>query len=154
MEIWKDIPTFEGKYEVSDLGRVKSLKFKKERILKNGINSHGYCLVDLEGKTFKVHSLVIWAFKEIAPTKTTNDFVIDHFDNMRTNNNLSNLTVIKHRDNLIKGTNPTGVRLLKKTGKFAAVIKYKGNVLHLGTFTTEKEANLRYNQEVKKLYKD
>lgn len=58
MEIWKDIKGYEGRYQVSDQGRVKSLERKvkykagklrlmKERILKAGLNTHGYSFVAL-----------------------------------------------------------------------------------------------------------
>ena len=46
-EIWKDIKGYEGKYQVSNLGRVKSLNYHrsgKERILKNLINTRGYLM--------------------------------------------------------------------------------------------------------------
>ena len=44
-EIWKDIKGYEGKYQVSNLGRVRSLNYRrtgKERILKYLINTRGY----------------------------------------------------------------------------------------------------------------
>ena len=51
MENWKDIPTFENEYMVSDLGNVKSTRFNKEKILKQGIQTQGYCIVDLKGNS-------------------------------------------------------------------------------------------------------
>ena len=59
MEKWKDIEGYEGLYQVSNLGRVKSLKFGKEKILKILINSHGYAHVILlkEGKRKMVKEL-------------------------------------------------------------------------------------------------
>ncbi|KKN79710.1 hypothetical protein LCGC14_0337320 [marine sediment metagenome] len=80
METWKDIKGFEGLYQISDLGRVKSLTRKivrrdgialsiKERILKDHkdhYDSHGYLQVDLyktgSRKTYKVARLVALAF--------------------------------------------------------------------------------------------
>ena len=47
METWKAIAGYEGLYEVSDKGRVKSLWNGKEKILKPGKNSSGYLLVSL-----------------------------------------------------------------------------------------------------------
>ena len=46
-EIWKDIAGWEGLYQVSTCGRVKSLKYGKERILKHSKNSSGYLTVSL-----------------------------------------------------------------------------------------------------------
>ena len=42
MENWKDIKGYEGSYQVSDLGRVKSIKFNKEKILTKTNLSGGY----------------------------------------------------------------------------------------------------------------
>ena len=77
MEIWKDIEKYEGRYKISNLGRVKSLsrnikptaprqiyKTCKERILKTCIGSHGYYHVSLEGRKHCIHKLVAAAFIE------------------------------------------------------------------------------------------
>lgn len=41
-EIWKDIKGYEGLYQVSNLGRIKSIRFTKEKILKFNIDRYGY----------------------------------------------------------------------------------------------------------------
>ena len=53
MENWKDIKGYEGHYQVSDLGRVKSVKFNKERILHIQKSTNGYLKSELckNGKT-------------------------------------------------------------------------------------------------------
>ena len=72
-EIWKDIPNYEGFYQVSNLGRVKSLdkyvsykdgriRFYKSKILKQCIGNGGYLFVGFDGKAFKVSSLWQWHF--------------------------------------------------------------------------------------------
>jgi hypothetical protein len=80
-EHWKDIPGFEGRYQVSNLGRVKSLPFLQRYLLRNGNeafrrtrermlaqtpNNGGYLLVKLwldnAERTFTVHGLVARAF--------------------------------------------------------------------------------------------
>ena len=68
-EIWKPIKDYEGLYEVSNLGRVKSLNYRgtgKEKILKNSECNNGYLLIGLvkngKLKTFYVHRLVAEAF--------------------------------------------------------------------------------------------
>jgi len=45
VEIFKDIPGYEGVYQVSNLGRVKSLKYNKEKLLKPPVNNKGYYTV-------------------------------------------------------------------------------------------------------------
>ena len=57
-EIWRDIKGYEGKYQVSNTGKVKSLNYKrtgKERIMKGNDNGHGYLRVSLtkDGKEKK-----------------------------------------------------------------------------------------------------
>lgn len=68
-EVWVSIKGYEGLYEVSTFGRVKSLNYrhtKKEKILRYNINSRGYKYVILckNGKTknFSIHRLVAIAF--------------------------------------------------------------------------------------------
>lgn len=86
-EIWVDIKDFEGLYQVSNYGRVKSLKRKtgnnicyKDRILKQGKNSNGYWLVilckDHKRYTRKVHTLV---GKTFIPN-TENKPILDHVE--------------------------------------------------------------------------
>ena len=52
-EIWKDIPRYEGYYQVSNFGRVKSLR----RVLKAGLRK-GYLYISLRNKKFNIHRLV------------------------------------------------------------------------------------------------
>ncbi len=52
MEVWKKIKGFEN-YQVSNLGRVKSLNRKKELILKGGIDTNGYKIVCLRSNRIK-----------------------------------------------------------------------------------------------------
>lgn len=72
-QIWKDIVGYEGLYQISNLGNVKSFHLNTERILKSPADSHGYYIVVLcknkKGKSFKVHQLVAMAFKSCAKWK-------------------------------------------------------------------------------------
>lgn len=68
-EIWRDVKDYEGKYEVSNLGRVRSLNYLhtgKERLLKKQLYKNGYEYVCLykngEEKKCKIHRLVAMAF--------------------------------------------------------------------------------------------
>ena len=69
MEQWKDIQGYEGLYQVSNLGRVKSLNYKRqgiEKTLKANFNKQGYLYVDLykhkRTKKYRIHQLVANAF--------------------------------------------------------------------------------------------
>ena len=102
-EIWKDIEGFEGMYQVSNMGNVKSLKrtvwnsgkgcYKTvaERILKVGKDRKGYLQVQLcqdgKGKSYKIHRLVATAFCE-----NPHGFKeVNHIDGDKTNNCVDNL---------------------------------------------------------------
>lgn len=91
IEIWKDIEGYEGLYQVSNWGRVKSLKFGKEKILKpqTDINNYLrlYLFKDGKGKSFSVHRLVASAFVP----NPQNYPIINHIDENKQNNNFLNL---------------------------------------------------------------
>lgn len=95
-EIWKDIKGFEGLYQISNMGNIKSLgngksNNSKERILKPGKNSNGYLHVILykDGikKDYTVHQLVGNAFL----SNPQGYKELNHKDEDKTNNNADNL---------------------------------------------------------------
>jgi len=101
MEIWKDIPGYEGLYQVSDCGQVKSCshsEISKERILKYHLHKKGYHRLTLykdgKEKKFLVHRLVALAFLEGDQTLTVN-----HIDECKTNNHVSNLEYLSNAEN-------------------------------------------------------
>lgn len=94
MEQWKDIIGFEGKYQVSDLGRVKSLNYHREgkgRVLVGNKLKSGYLRVclwkDGKMKNYLVHRLVTEAFLP----NPDNLPQVNHKDECKTNNAVSNL---------------------------------------------------------------
>ncbi len=154
MEIWKDIPGYEGIYQVSDFGRVKSFRKNKIKILKQLKNTRGYLRVglydkDLKQKTIVVHSLVAMAFLSHKPNKKQ-DLVIDHINNNKLDNRASNLQIITNRQNSSKESKGTsnyiGVHWNFKSKKWRACIVYKKRTIHLGLFETEKDAALSYKR--------
>ena len=110
-EIWKDIKGYEGLYQVSNLGRVKSLArtiYKvdgttqtfKDKIRSATFNGRGYLQVGLskEGSytTFKVHRLVANTFIPNPYNKTQ----VNHIDGNKDNNHRSNLEWCNHKYNM------------------------------------------------------
>ena len=123
-EIWKDIRGYEGIYQISNLGKVKSIgrneqyevngkiinRVRKEKILSKCIDNQGYVIVALslnrKIKYYKVHRLVATYFV----SNTENKNIINHIDGDKTNNIYTNLewctikenTVHAYKNNLIK----------------------------------------------------
>jgi len=105
LEIWKDIQGFEGHYQISNLGKVKSLKFGKERILKNRLNCCNYYSVMLSNGAAKrtdtnIHRLIALHF---IPKPVGIKTEVNHKDNNRQNNSIENLEWITHAENIRHG---------------------------------------------------
>ena len=117
-EEFKDIPGYEGMYQVSNFGRAKSLN----RMIK----------------------------------PCGHKVVVDHKDNIRTNNFFWNLQLISQRENSSKdkkgySSDCTGVSRCAETKKFQAFIQVNGKNTYLGTFTDEVEASEYYKYSLKRL---
>lgn len=106
MEKWKDIEGYEGKYQISNKGRVKALNFRrttKEKII-SGRNNKGYQAVELwkfgKRKSYLVHRLVALSFVP----NPDNLPQINHKDENKLNNNADNLEWCTQFYNNIYGT--------------------------------------------------
>lgn len=117
-EIWKDINGFEGLYQISNLGRVKSLErysiqkhLIEEKILNISHSQAGYVDVSLykDGKRIhkKPHRLVAEAFIP----NPNNLPEVDHIDTNKDNNRIDNLRWCTHSENHL---NPLTVELKRK----------------------------------------
>lgn len=106
-EIWKDIKGFENLYQVSNLGRVRSVFTKKKDkngkiynhkpiILKQSFTSTGYLKVRLNNKDYKVHRLVAYAFLKEEPNRN----IINHKDFNPLNNKVENIEWCTQRENI------------------------------------------------------
>ena len=109
-EIWKSITGFEGLYEVSSLGKVRSLpryvacknnsnRFINGKILNPSVSHDGYKYVDLSNKCikyrFKIHRLIAISFID----NPKNNPQINHKDGNKLNNNVSNLEWCTNSEN-------------------------------------------------------
>ena len=126
-EIWKDKKGYEGHYQVSNWGRVKSIKFGKEKILKLIKDKDGYLQVTLcknnIKKVYKVHRLVAEAFID----NTDNLPQVNHKDENKLNNNVDNLEWCDRLYNVRYGT---GIeRRSKKRSKPVLQYDLEGNFI-------------------------
>ena len=106
-EEWKAIPGYEGLYEVSSEGKVRSLNYRgtgKVRVLKLSVNRYGYLQVHLckEGKVknYRVNRLVAQAFIP----NPNNLPEVNHIDEIKTNNRVENLEWCDRQYNMSYGT--------------------------------------------------
>lgn len=150
-ETWRSIKGYEEHYKVSSLGRVKSIKFGKDKLLKPGLNSNGYYIVVLcvggVLKTNKVHQLVAEAF--LNHTRCNHESVVNHIDINRKNNVLSNLEIVSMRENsnrkhLLSSSKYTGVGWDKDRNKWKAQIRINGKSKNLGCYVNEIDASNAY----------
>lgn len=146
-EIWKPIEGYEDRYEISNLGRVKSFARKdsnnhllKERILKPKINRDGYFYLQLcndgNKKGFFVHRLVACAFID----NPHNYPIINHKDENKLNNNVSNLEWCTVLYNNRYGTK--GIRTGKHFAKAVVQLTLEG--VYVDTFKSLHEISRKY----------
>lgn len=114
VEVWKDVLGFQGIYQASNLGRIKSFKYGREKILKPRINARGYFLVMLckDGvqKNHYIHRLVYEAFNGKIPQ----GLVVNHLNEIKTDNRLENLEICTHKENINYGTCKARISASKK----------------------------------------
>ncbi len=149
MENWKDIKGYEGHYQVSDLGRVKSMKLGRERILSNRFGGRYYKVTLCKNGLTKDKYIHILVAEEFLNHKGGNkSIVVDHINNDRLDNKLKNLQVITQRENISKNCNGSskfyGVRKGYKN-KWYSQIRVGNKSTHLGSFDTEERASIAYN---------
>lgn len=96
-EIWKDIKGHEGLYQISNIGRVKSFRRNKTKILKNTKTVYGYSQVGINGIPSKVHILVAKSFIHNQENKPC----VNHLNGVKTDNNVENLEWCTYKDNTL-----------------------------------------------------
>jgi hypothetical protein len=101
IETWKNIIGFDGEYQVSNLGRIKSLKKNKlEKLLSQCNHTNGYKYVSLSkngvAKHYYVHRLVAESFL----LNSDNKLEVNHIDGDKTNNHVENLQWVTRQENV------------------------------------------------------
>jgi len=154
-EIWKDIIGYEGLYQVSNFGNVKSLDREVvyndgrvynyyEKILTPFIGTHGYYSLCLSGKRFCNHQLVAIVFLGHKPCGKK--IVINHKDNNPLNNHVDNLEIVTTRYNTsCHKKNESGFTGVKKRrygfeSELRITIDNVGKKISVGNFITKEIA--------------
>ena len=150
-EDWRDIEGYEGRYQVSSMGRVKSLERKdclgrtvKERVLKPCDNGRGYLYISLsdgtgEHKRHYIHRLVGEAF---VPNPLEKEDV-NHKDENPSNNHASNLEWLTHKENLNYGMR--NERVAKANSKPVAQYTKDGAFIKVWASSAEVKRQLGFN---------
>lgn len=164
-EVWLDINGYEGLYQISSYGRVKSLERQvktrggfrtiRERVLKARSDKDGYLALILSKngkvKTFKVHRLVGEYFLK----NPDNLPQINHKDEDKTNNYYKNLEYVVNLKNTNNyhsknGTKKYGVHMANK--KWRARIKKDGKSICLGFYKDKEKAYQAFYNKYKELH--
>lgn len=123
-EIWKDIKGYNGHYQVSNLGKIKSFKrCPQGKLLKTNIDCDGYETVSLtlnkKPRKYKVHRLVAIAFLD----NTNNLTEINHKDKNKLNNKVDNLEWCSRRYNCLYSYNDIykSINFGKKYRRFGGI---------------------------------
>ena len=141
-EIWKDIPGYEGLYQASSLGRIRSLKRNKVHILTPLSDGCGYYKVQLCRNNVKkdstVHRLVWLAFNG----PITEGLQIYHLNENKSDNRLENLSLCTAKENINFGT--CIARRAKKLSKPVIQFDKNGNFIKEWPSSNEIQKQLGY----------
>lgn len=147
MESWRNIEGYDGLYQISNLGRVKSLK-PKERVLKNILGKNGYYVVSLykdkKEKRVLVHRLVAETFIP----NLSNKPVVDHINTIKTDNNVNNLrwaTIKENNNNCITKKRFSEAKKSKPSNVSKRVKQYSKDGEYIKTFNSAEEAQRELN---------
>jgi len=173
-EIWKDVIGYEGRYQVSSFGNVRSLDMRVRHVCRDGSESHRV----IKGRVFKKcyqtngYEIVVFSVKNKHKTRTVHQLVaesflkhkrngicgivVNHIDFDKKNNNLGNLELVTQRKNSNQKHIPStsehvGVSWDKRKHKWASQIVFNKKTILLGLFNDELEASAYYLNALKSI---
>lgn len=143
----KYIPGYENKYSITTDGQVWSHKTNK--FLKPGGTGKDrkYLGVSLNGKTQKVHRLVMKTYS----SEYSDKLQVDHINENTFDNRLENLRMVDQVGNMFNREKPKGVSYNKVHNKYQARLQYNKQQMFLGWYDTEEEALAVRNKKKQEL---
>lgn len=145
---WKEIPKYPN-YEISNLGIIRNKNGKIKSI--NNLSNNRYKTVELSKNGFKkrftVHQLMAITFLNHIPNG--HEIVVDHINNNSLNNQLSNLQLISHKENINKDKDKSNgkysskylnISFCNKRKKFKVIVQRQGKSFSLGAYKCEEKA--------------
>lgn len=139
IEIWEDIEGYEGIYQISNQGRVRSLKYGKVKVLRPRKNNDGYLQVNLykngEVKNYRINRLVATAFLP----NPQNLPEVNHIDEDKENNCVGNLEWCDRRYNINYGTRT------ERTKKPVSQFNLNGDLIKRWDSVSEASRELDFN---------
>ena len=172
VEIWKDIPEYEGYYQASNLGRIRSLdrtvvfsdgrkRFYRGGVMDGSVN-RGYRQTTLSGdgigRTLMFSQIIAMTFLGHDPNGLT--LVVDHINGDKSDNRVENLRIVSHRANTSTcfrsnedslSSEYVGVSWDKSKSKWRTQIQHDGVSTFLGYYKTELEAFKAYKSALSKI---
>ena len=147
-EVWQDIPGYEGLYQASTYGRIRSVEryvlYKRNAryypsvILKPVLNSYGYYVVSLSRKLYSVHRLIALTFL----SNPNNYPQVNHKDEVKSNNYVSNLEYCTQGYNNLYGTRIERAKTRQKNHpkRSKPILQYDLNGNIINSYPSIKEA--------------
>ena len=127
-------------YEISSYGRYRQ-KLKKNKILNGSLDSHGYMRMRIHKKTFKIHRIVAIIFIPNINPKIL--LCVDHKDNNKSNNHISNLQLTTYSQNTQNSVNTGSLQVNKK--KIIAIKKNGETEEFDSIINASKKLNISYS---------
>jgi hypothetical protein len=165
IEIWRDVANYNGFYQVSNLGRIKSIervvrsskgvKVLKDRIVTGYKSKDGYIHIILskENIEYKISAHQLVAIVFLGHERKGHDVVVDHINGIKTDNRVCNLRLVTSRENTSicyrsdrdsMTSKLPGVFWCKKRNKWRSEIILNKKTFRLGVYDSEISANETY----------
>ena len=173
-EIWEDVVGYEGYYQASNTGKIRSVDRTISRInvwgfisdfkhkgkeLAGTRGSNGYKMVVLSKNKCKICRMWHRVIAETFIAGYSDVLEVDHKDRDLENNNSDNLRIVTRTQNgmnrAVQKNNKTGfkgVHYSKETGKYCAMIRIDGKTKNLGYYVNIEDAVSVYDKKAYKIY--